>query len=48
MDMGNFLVYVKSEKIYVDLSGDVKKRFDTSNYKVKRSITAGKTKIGLD
>ena len=41
MDMDNFLVYVKSEKISVNLSGDVKKRFGTSNYKVKRPITVG-------
>ena len=49
MDMDNFLVYVKSEKIYVDLSGDVKKQFDTSHYRVKRSIKArkNKKKIGL-
>ena len=42
MDMGRFIVHVKSEDIYGDLTGYVKKRLETSNYKVKRPLPIGK------
>ena len=32
MDKSNFIDHVKSEEIYAELAGDVKKKFDTSNY----------------
>ena len=35
------IVHVKSEDIYADLAGDVKKRFGTSNYGVKRPLPIG-------
>ena len=38
MDMGSFIVHVKSEDIYADLPGVVKKIFDTSNYEFKRPL----------
>ena len=41
---GSFIVRVKSEDIYADLAGGVKKRFDTSNYEAKRPLLIGKTK----
>ena len=46
---GSFIVHVKLEDIYTDLSGDVKKRIHTSTNKVKRPLSIGKnrTKIGL-
>ena len=37
-----FIVYVKSEDIYPDLAEDKKKRFDPSNYEVKRPLSRGK------
>ena len=37
-----FIVYVKSGDIYPDLAEDEKKRFDTSNYEVKRPLSRGK------
>ena len=40
--MGSFIVHVKSDNIYVDLDGDVKKRFGRSNYEVKRPLPIGK------
>ena len=29
---GNFIVYIKTEDIYVDIAKDVETTFDTSNY----------------
>ena len=40
---GSFIVRVKSEDIYADLAGGVKKRFDTSNCEAKRPLLIGKT-----
>lgn len=37
-----FMVHVKSAEIYVDLLGDVVKRFDKSNNEVKRALPIGK------
>lgn len=39
MDLDSFTVRVKMEYMYADLAGDVKKRFDTSNYKSKEDWT---------
>ena len=36
MDTDSFIMYIKVEDIYKDIAGDVKKRFDTSNYEVNR------------
>lgn len=36
MDMESFIVHEKSGDMYADLAGYVKKRFDASNYEVKR------------
>ena len=33
MDTDNFIVYIKTEDIYVDIGIDVQTRFDTSIYK---------------
>ena len=30
----SLVVYVKSEEVYADITGDVEKRFDTSKYEV--------------
>ena len=46
IDMGSITVHVKLGDIYADLVGDVKKRFDASNYEVKTPV--GKNKKGLD
>lgn len=39
MDLDSFTVRAKMEYMYADLAGDVKKRFDTSNYKSKEDWT---------
>ena len=44
MDTTNFIVCIKTEDIYSDPSKDVKKRFDTSNYKLDRPLPKGKNK----
>ena len=45
----NFIVYIKTEDIYVDITKDVIIRFDTSKYELKRPTPGGKNKkvIGL-
>ena len=49
MDTSRFIVYMKTEHIYPDISKYVKTRFDTSNYELDRPIPKGKNKkfIGL-
>ena len=42
MDTGNFIVYIKIENIYTDMTKDVEARFDTSNY--DRPLPNGKNK----
>ena len=44
MDMNSFIIHVKSEHVYIDLAGDVEKRFDVSNYEVNRPLSIGKNK----
>ena len=44
MDTDGFNFHVKTENFYEDISDDVEERFDTSNYKVKRPLPAGKKK----
>ena len=42
MNVNNFIVYIKSGDIYVDIAKDFKTRFDTSNYEFERPILEGK------
>ena len=44
MDIDSLIFHVKSEDTYADLVGNVKQRFDTSNYEVKRQLSIGKNK----
>ena len=34
MDTSIFIVFIKTEGIYVDIAKDVENRFDTSNYTI--------------
>ena len=34
MDTDSFIIYIKTKDFYEDIADDVKKRYDTSNYKV--------------
>ena len=49
MDTDSFIMNIKTKDIYKDISSDVDKRFDTSNYEVNRPLLTGKNKkvIGL-
>ena len=44
-DTDSFIVHAQSEDIYVDLAWGVRKRFDTSNYEVKRPVPMRKNKM---
>ena len=44
MDTDSFIVHAKLKNIHADLAGDVKMRFDTSNYEVKRTLRIGRNK----
>ena len=39
-----FIIHIKTVDVYEDISNDVGKRFDTSNYEVHRPLPTGKTK----
>ena len=49
MDTDSFIMNIKKNDFYKDISNDVEKRFDTSNYEVNRPLPTGKNKqvIGL-
>ena len=44
MDADSFIFHAKTEDFYEDIADDAEKRFDTSNYKVKRPLPIGKNK----
>ena len=41
MDTDSFITLIKTENISKDISEDVEKRFDTSNYKLGRALPVG-------
>ena len=49
MDTDSFVMHIKTEDFYKNFADDVEKRFDTSNYEIKRPLPTGKNKnvIGL-
>ena len=49
MDTDSFVMKIKTEDFYKDISNDAEKRFVTSNYEVYRPLPTGKNKkvIGL-
>ena len=49
MDTDSFIMNIKTNDFYKDISDDVDNRFDPSNYEVKRPLLTGKNKkvIGL-
>ena len=49
MDTDSFVMNIKTNDFYKDISSDVDKKFDTSNYEVNRPLPTGKNKkvIGL-
>ena len=49
MDTDSFIMHIKTEDFYEDITDDVEERFDTSNYDCDRLLLKGKNKkvIGL-
>ena len=44
MNTDSFIIYIKTEDVYQDITDDFEKRFDTSNYEVNRPLPTGKYK----
>ena len=44
MDTDSFVMHIKTNDFYKNISDDVDNRFDTSNYEVKRPLPIGKNK----
>ena len=42
MDTSSFIVYIKTEDIYVEIAKDVETKFNTSNYELDRALPKGK------
>ena len=49
MDTDSFIVYIKTDDIYKNITEDVETRFDTSSYELDRPLPKGENKkvIGL-
>ena len=47
MDTGSFIVHVKTEDAYENITKNVKKSFDTSNFESERPLPKGKNKKPL-
>ena len=45
MDADNFIVYIKTEDIYLDIAKDAETKFDTSNYELDRPLPREKNKL---
>ena len=48
MDTDSFIMDIKAEDFYKDISNDVEKKFDTSNHEVNRPLPTGKNKKVID
>ena len=44
MDTGSFIVYIKANDFYKDITEDVESRYDSSNYESDRPLPKGKNK----
>ena len=44
MDRNSFIINTKTLNFYEDISNGSEKRFDTSNYEIKRSLPIGRNK----
>ena len=47
-DINSFMVYIKPKDIDWNIAKDVETRFDTSNYKLNRSLSKGKNNKVID
>ena len=46
MDTDSFIVYVRTNDIYKNITEDVETRFDTSNYELEKLLPEGKKQKG--
>ena len=44
MDTDSFIIYVKAEDLFADITKGVETRFDTTNYELDRPLPNGKNK----
>ena len=42
MDINSLIVYIKTEHIHLDITKNVERRLDTSNYNLDRTLPKGK------
>ena len=49
MDTDSFIMHIKTEDFYKDITNDIEKKYDTSNYTCERPLPIGENKkvIGL-
>ena len=45
MDTASFIVYIKTENIYIDIAKYNEIIFDTSNYELEKSLPKGKNEV---
>ena len=45
MDTDSFVMHIKTNDFYKDITSDVENRFDTSNYEINRPLPTGKNKV---
>ena len=48
MNMESFIMNIKTNDFYKDITGDIENRFDTSNYEANRPLPTGKNKKIID
>ena len=44
MNTGSFIIHIKTEDLYEDITYDIEERLDTSNYEVRRPLRGFKRK----
>ena len=45
MDENSFIVYIKTEDIYIDIAKKFETRFDTSNYESEKPLPKGRKRL---
>ena len=48
MNTDSFIIYIKTEDIYIEIAKDVETRFDTSNYGLERPLLRREIQKSLD
>ena len=48
MDTDSYIVYIKTEDVYIDIAEDVEIRFDTSNHELDTPLCKRKSKIKIE